>query len=486
MKRITKYILISIVVVLLLLSSYGYIFLFKTKSSIKIFGNEYEHIKKDESLLAYFERAEGWSNDSLLKAKKYAIEVGINAVVILHKGRLVAEWGKTNEVSCLHSARKSILSLLYGIAQEKGFLNLDMTLDDLDLSDKTKLTAIERTATIRDLLMSRSGIYLPAEGEVSSMKKLKPKRGSYKPGEFWYYNNWDFNALGFILEQRTKMPIAQILNEWLALPLEFEDFTLDDVSYEKWIRNRKADHRQYKINLSARDMAKIGQMLINNGRWKAKQIVPENYILESTSALTFTTPNNNSYYGYSWWVNTSNEIEANGLGGQRIRIYKHLDLVIITKLFSGDNLLERIAWFFCGEKFTANERRALEELVYAAANLEKFDNRFKELIMSKNMKGALAYYYQEKAINHNKFMFTENQLNTLAYQLLKDGFIEDAILLFSLNTEEFPNSANTYDSLAEAFMKNGQKDLAIKNYKKSLELDPKNTNAKEMLDKLKN
>jgi len=82
-------------------------------------------------------------------------------------------------------------------------------------------------------------------------------------------------------------------------------------------------------------------------------------------------------------------------------------------------------------------------------------------------------------------MFTENQLNTLAYQLLKDGFIEDAILL-SLNTEEFPNSANTYDSLGEAYMKNGQKDLAIKNYKKSLELNPKNTNAKEMLDKLKN
>jgi len=87
----------------------------------------------------------------------------------------VAEWGKTNKVSCLHSARKSILSLLYGIAQEKGFLTLDMTLDDLEISGKTQLTAIERTASIRDLLMSRSGIYLPAEGEVSSIEKIKTK-----------------------------------------------------------------------------------------------------------------------------------------------------------------------------------------------------------------------------------------------------------------------------------------------------------------------
>ena len=134
MKKITKYILISIAVVLLLFSAYGYIFLLKTKSSIKIWGNEDEHIKKTESLIACFEKAEGWSSDSLLKAKEYAIEAGINAVVILHKGRLVAEWGKTNEVSCLHSARKSILSLLYGIAQQKGFLDLDMTLDDLDMS----------------------------------------------------------------------------------------------------------------------------------------------------------------------------------------------------------------------------------------------------------------------------------------------------------------------------------------------------------------
>jgi len=60
-----------------------------------------------------------------------------------------------------------------------------------------------------------------------------------------------------------------------------------------------------------------------------------------------------------------------------------------------------------------------------------------------------------------------------------------AIQIFKLNVSEYPNSSNVYDSLGAAYMKNGQKKLAIKNYEKSLELDPENNNAKEMLKKLK-
>ena len=58
------------------------------------------------------------------------------------------------------------------------------------------------------------------------------------------------------------------------------------------------------------------------------------------------------------------------------------------------------------------------------------------------------------------------------------------IILFQRNVQEFPQSSNAYDSLAEAYMKAGQKDLAIANYEKSLQLDPKNQNAVEMLKKL--
>ena len=68
--------------------------------------------------------------------------------------------------------------------------------------------------------------------------------------------------------------------------------------------------------------------------------------------------------------------------------------------------------------------------------------------------------------------------------MIKEGKLEVAVKLFELNVEEYPESANTYDSLGETYKENGQIDLAIKNYKKSLELNPENKNAREMLRQL--
>ena len=79
----------------------------------------------------------------------------------------------------------------------------------------------------------------------------------------------------------------------------------------------------------------------------------------------------------------------------------------------------------------------------------------------------------------------EGTLNSLGYMLLLSHKTADAIAAFQRNAQEFPKSGNVYDSLGEAYMKNGQKDLAIENYEKSLQLDPKNQNAVEILKKLK-
>jgi CubicO group peptidase (beta-lactamase class C family) len=79
---------------------------------------------------------------------------------------------------------------------------------------------------------------------------------------------------------------------------------------------------------------------------------------------------------------------------------------------------------------------------------------------------------------------SEATLNFIGYLLLNHGHVEDAIAVFAHNVEQYPNGFNTYDSLGEAYMRNGQKELAIKNYEKSLQLEPRNTNAVEMLKKL--
>jgi Tfp pilus assembly protein PilF len=64
-------------------------------------------------------------------------------------------------------------------------------------------------------------------------------------------------------------------------------------------------------------------------------------------------------------------------------------------------------------------------------------------------------------------------LNELGYTLLRRDRTVDAIAIFKLNVEEYPKSGNVYDSLAEAYEKSGQKDLAVANYRKSLEIDPR-------------
>jgi tetratricopeptide (TPR) repeat protein len=76
-------------------------------------------------------------------------------------------------------------------------------------------------------------------------------------------------------------------------------------------------------------------------------------------------------------------------------------------------------------------------------------------------------------------------MNALGYRYLQTGRTAEAIELFKLNVQAYPNSFNTYDSLGEAYVTNGDKDLAIKYYNRSLELNPDNSNAKEMLQRLK-
>jgi Beta-lactamase/Tetratricopeptide repeat len=107
-----------------------------------------------------------------------------------------------------------------------------------------------------------------------------------------------------------------------------------------------------------------------------------------------------------------------------------------------------------------------------------------ETITKKGIEAGIAQYRDLKAKESATYNFAEPELNRLGYQLLRSGKVKEAIEVFKLNVEAYPKGANTYDSLAEAYMINNDRDLAIQNYKKSLELNPNNTNATEMLKKL--
>ena len=146
----------------------------------------------------------GWSAQRLDIARDYSHAKGSAAVVVVQHGAVVASWGDTATNLLLNSARKSLLSALMGIAVGNGQVHLDDTLARLGIDDiPPALTEAEKQATVRDLLEARSGVYHDANYETPSMRLLRPARGSHPHGTYWYYNNWDFNALGAIYEHAT-------------------------------------------------------------------------------------------------------------------------------------------------------------------------------------------------------------------------------------------------------------------------------------------
>ena len=98
------------------------------------------------------------------------------------------------------------------------------------------------------------------------------------------------------------------------------------------------------------------------------------------------------------------------------------------------------------------------------------------------MESAIKQYSELKSNQRETYNFDEAELNELGYQLLEAKKINEAIRIFELNVEAYPISSNVYDSLGEAYMVRGDRELAIRNYKKALDLDPRNTHA---VDKLK-
>lgn len=274
--------------------------------------------------------AAGWS-DGLKSVAAYAASAKPTAMMIVQDGRVVASTGDIRRKVNVASVRKSLLGALTGIAIADVKINLDSTLAALGIDDTPpKLTDREKTATVRDLLMSRSGIYHPAAYETRDMKVERPARGSHRPGEFWWYNNWDFNALGTIYRRQTGDDIFESFARRIATPIGMEDFSPRDGNY---VTERHSSHAAYPFLMSARDAARFGVLVVNGGRWNGRQIIPADWIRDSTSEKSRTDRGNHGY-GYLWWtlppdIFGPGAAYASGNGGQIIAIIPSKKLVAV-------------------------------------------------------------------------------------------------------------------------------------------------------------
>lgn len=251
--------------------------------------------------------------------------------MIIQHGRAIARWGDTSRKVNMASVRKSLLSALYGSAVAEGRIDLSATLAELGIDDNApKLTAEEKSATVRDLLMSRSGIYHPAAHETADIKRKRPARGSHPPGSFWFYNNWDFNALGTIYRRQTGEDIFASFEKRIAGPIGMEDFSAKDGRYAL---ENLSEHPAYPIRLSARDAARFGQLFLNDGKWGNRQVVPASWIRESTTAHSWAARIRQGY-GYMWWTLPEdswgpNAFYASGYAGQIIAVVPSKALVVV-------------------------------------------------------------------------------------------------------------------------------------------------------------
>lgn len=221
------------------------------------------------------------------------------AFLVLDQGRVVFDYGATTAPSYLASARKSVVSVLYGSAVADGIIRLGATLGELGIDDIGGLLPQERRATVRDLLTSSSGVYHPAATGLGP-EEHPPARGSQPPGALFHYNNWDFNALGTIFQRCTGRSVFDALAENLAAPLSFDDF---DPGLQRLLgRPDVSEHLAHHFFLSARDLARVGAMMLQDGRWVDRQVVPASWVAESTSVQVDRGAGAQLDYGYCWWL----------------------------------------------------------------------------------------------------------------------------------------------------------------------------------------
>ncbi len=292
----------------------------------------------------------GMSEEKLDSIVDFCEESGSAALLILCDGKVALSWGEVETKYKSHSIRKALLNSLYGIYVDRGEIDLDMTLEELGIDDiPPVLSKEEKQAKVLDLLRSRSGVYHPAAAEAQVMIDSRPERGSHPPGSFFYYNNWDFNALGTIFEQETGQGIFEAFYQEIARPLGMKGFRAEDGKYQ--YEKQKSLHPAYPFYMTAHDMALYGLLYMNNGIWNGRQIVPREWIAESTRPHSLTESEIGLGYGYLWCVlpedlGLGRAFLHTGAGIHLLCVLPDLKVVVVHRVdtladdvrFSGDDL----------------------------------------------------------------------------------------------------------------------------------------------------
>jgi CubicO group peptidase (beta-lactamase class C family) len=273
---------------------------------------------------------------------------GITTLRVVRSGEIVVAVGPQDMPLPISSIRKSIISALFGRLIAKGDVQLDATLADFGIDDSPCLTDQERSATLEHLLTSCSGVFLPLRsGSTYDIFRNRPsdwpQRGSAAPGAKFHYSNWDFNVLGEIYQRVSGVALFIAIDGVLAGPLGFRDWTPLEharLRYGYDALGATPRYPNYAMQLSARDLARFGQLYLDNGAWEGSEVVPLDWVRASARAQVKTgLPSPFRSYGYLWWTADdsdatalpSGSYSAAGLGGQAVSVIPSHQMVVVAQ-----------------------------------------------------------------------------------------------------------------------------------------------------------
>jgi len=428
------------------------------------------------------------------------------AVAVSHQGNVLykkafgfanMEWGIPNETDTkfqIASLTKSFTAVLIMQLVNEGKLDLQKPISTY-LPDYPKENSDK--INIHQLLTHTSGIpNVKSDKKVSRPKDLVNQFANepldFAPSTNFEYSNSGYTLLGFIIETVTGKPYQKVLNEKIFEPLKMENsgfykhrpiIKKMSSGYSTWYPDYfDVDKSDESSAYSAGGLySTVDDMLLWNNALTNESLLPKKYM---DIIFAKHSPDGDGHYGYGWELkkmpigNTSKTIETIGHGG-RISGYR-TSIVRIPETNSSVILFNNTDKAFLNGINTA---------IFAILNNQTYDLPIKpvtiymdRIIEKDGIDKGIEFYKTNK--NNKEYYVSEDELILSGYHFLKSDNFEEAIKIFKLATETFPNRYNPHYSYAEGLMKIGKNTEALASYKKSLKLNPNNGRAVRMIERL--
>jgi CubicO group peptidase (beta-lactamase class C family) len=247
---------------------------------------------------------------------------GVRSVLVSVAGDTVIEYyhqGTPTDHADVWSVTKSVTSILVGVAIDEGLLTVDQTLAELLPDHAASMTEEEKSITLKQLLTMTAGF--PTDDDIlnTAVEDTVPLILTYglieEPGAAFHYSNSSAHLVAAVLQQAIDRPILDYAREKLFDPLgidtspAWQGYDLGPGGgYEEsdfaWPTDRSGVHLGFAgLRLTAPDLVKLGELFVNQGSWRGRQIVSADWVRASTSSqLTAEQEASDGPYGYLWWT----------------------------------------------------------------------------------------------------------------------------------------------------------------------------------------